>query len=392
MASLILPGAGFSQVAPASQVADRTFPFHIYSNHIFLTVRANGSPPLSFILDSGASVSVLHTRNASAAKIPPPKPRARKGAGAAAESEVYEANNIPLSLDGFDVPAKEIVVLPLGRMESVFGRSIDGILGPDIFEHYVVELDYQQRTVTLRDPRTFHYSGAGTAIPLQLQGHRPYARVRIDMPDGRSQEGSFLLDIGAKGAVGLQTPFVKKHGLPGAGQDTILHYSYFVTGESPELLGRVKTVHLGPFLIDNPVAAFSQAREGSAMDRSYDGSIGGEIFRKFKVTFDYSRKQIILEKTAEFDDPYGADMSGLTLLAPGEGFKAIRVEHVLEKSPANAAGLREADVLEAIDGQPVGSITLEQLRKLFEQERTYKLQIRRGEQIVEVALSTKKLI
>src|SRR5437762_1539501 len=105
--SLILSAAAFSQVPPSPREPDRTFAFDIYTNHIFLTVRANGSPPLGFILDSGASVSVLHTRNASVAKVPPPKPRAGKGAGAAAALQVFEAGNVSLGLDGLDLLAKE---------------------------------------------------------------------------------------------------------------------------------------------------------------------------------------------------------------------------------------------------------------------------------------------
>jgi hypothetical protein len=44
--------------------------------------------------------------------------------------------------------------------------------------------------------------------------------------------------------------------------------------------------------------------EGSGASKENDGLIGGEIFRRFKLILDYSRKRMILEPNNHFNDPY----------------------------------------------------------------------------------------
>ena len=60
------------------------------------------------------------------------------------------------------------------------------------------------------------------------------------------------------------------------------------------------------------------------------GNIGNEILRRFKVTFDYSRAQMILEPNNAIDQPDEFDMSGLSPLAEesdlrvyGQGYRGF---------------------------------------------------------------------
>jgi hypothetical protein len=77
-----------------------------------------------------------------------------------------------------------------------------------------------------------------------------------------------------------------------------------VGGEQKLLVGRVKAVRLGRFILNNPTVALSLDTEGSGASAEIDGLIGGEVFRRFKVILDYSRKQMILEPNKNLNDPY----------------------------------------------------------------------------------------
>jgi C-terminal processing protease CtpA/Prc len=145
--------------------------------------------------------------------------------------------------------------------------------------------------------------------------------------------------------------------------------------------------------MQGPITAFSQAAKGSAADRSYDGAIGGEILRRFKLIFDYSRRQLVLEPNGSISDPFEADMSGLSLSAHGDGFQTVRCDNVDPGSPAAEAGIVPGDILQAIDGQPVVGAMLPRLHELLRVDgKTYALQIQRGDQRLEVRLTTRRRV
>jgi membrane-associated protease RseP (regulator of RpoE activity) len=126
----------------------------------------------------------------------------------------------------------------------------------------------------------------------------------------------------------------------------------------------------------------------------YAGILGGEILRRFTVIFDYSRRRMILEPNAHFDQPHDHDKSGLLWRAVGKSFNSFKVFQVIDNSPAAEAGLREGDTLEAVNGAPAASLTLEQLRRNFAQAEgtEYTLRISREGKPAETKLRLRRLL
>jgi len=166
-----------------------------------------------------------------------------------------------------------------------------------------------------------------------------------------------------------------------------------VSGESPVVAGREESLTLGRVAILNPTVGFSQATKGAHSWADFDGFLGSEIWRRFRVTLDYSRKQMRLEPNDSLRDPFESDMSGLILIADGADFNTFRISQIRSDSPAAAAGLREGDVLLALDGQPASTFTLFQLKQIFKQDdREVLLRVRRGEEQLQVRFRLKRRI
>jgi C-terminal processing protease CtpA/Prc len=137
----------------------------------------------------------------------------------------------------------------------------------------------------------------------------------------------------------------------------------------------------------------STASKGSTADPSYDGVIGGEVLRRFKIIFNYPRKQIILEPSSALDQPFDIDTSGISLVATGENLNTIVVEHVLEDSPASSAGLKEGDTIVSLDGRGTSDYTLDQVRQMFKgDDSEHQLEIRRGDERLQVRIRSGELI
>jgi C-terminal processing protease CtpA/Prc len=159
-------------------------------------------------------------------------------------------------------------------------------------------------------------------------------------------------------------------------------------------VARIESLRLGQLTIKNPVAAFSRATSGVLAGSVFDGIIGAEILRRFKVIIDYSRQQMILEPNERLNGPYEYDMSGVVVTAERPDFRTYKIYRVLDRSPAAKSGLKEGDEITALNGQPVANFTLEQIRQMFTQGAgvEYKLSVRRNKQLLSVVLKLRKLI
>jgi len=368
-------------------------PFELTSNHIYLQVRVNNSEPLWFILDTGASLSVIDVERAKALGLELAGKLEGRGAGERSVDVAF-VKGASFSLPGVELFDQTIAALSLDSLEPYEGRAIDGILGYDFISRFVVEIDYAKKIINLYDAHSFKYDDNGESIPITLEESVPHVRAKIVLPGRNPIEGKFTVDIGSRGALSLAKPFTEANRLLESVPKTIqAPFGAGVGGETKQLIGRVKSLQLGRFIIENSVAGFSQDVKGALASPDYAGLIGGEILRRFKVIFDYSHQQMILEPNAQLSEPYEYDMSGVYLIAEGPDFKVFKAHRVIENSPASEAGLREGDVITAVDGRPATEFTLEQMRQMFKQEgMEYLLSIKRGEKLLQIIIKLRRLI
>jgi hypothetical protein len=372
------------QQAPSGPVA--IVPFELYHNRVYLMVKVNGAGPFRLILDTGSVVSGLNEARTRDLGLQLKGKAAMRGNGEKT-TPVELAKNVSFALGGVELVEKVVAVFSFQDFESHEGRAVYGILGLNLFYRYVAEIDYANKTLKLYEPKGYVYSGDGEIVPL------PLFHCKIEMAGQSPIDGEMGIDQGTYTAVRLFRNFTEKHALIAADNKNMLpSFGYGLGGEYKEVTGRLQTLQIGRLKIDDPVTSFSQASSGATVGGGTAGTIGGEILRRFKVILDYSRKQMILEPNANFHEPYSADMSGLTLIAEGKDQATIQAHHVLEKTPAAEAGVREEDVIETIDGKSAAEIGFEQVQELFRHEGTYLLGIKRGEQRMQITIKTRRLI
>ena len=146
-------------------------------------------------------------------------------------------------------------------------------------------------------------------------------------------------------------------------------------------------------MLERPIASLSQATQGATAQKDIGGMLGDEVLRRFILTFDYSRKRMILEPNPRFAEPFDENMSGLILESTSVDLTTFKVSRVLAKSPAAEAGLQEGDVLLEFDGRPAGEFSLGSIEDAFRQENSsLALKVKRGEQLKQMTIRTKRLI
>ena len=366
----------------SGQSASR-IPFERVGNFVYLRARVNDSEPLWFLLDTGATASYFDTERAKALGL----------------GQNNSIKSVSLSFPGVKISNQNFSLQPLGFW-IYNGHAADGLLGFDFISRFVIEIDYVNNTVSLHEPNSYKYAGSGEVVPLTLLeddsgGKVPLIQVKITQQGRATIEGKFIADTAVRSAVSFNTPFVDANKLLQPAQQTIevpLGGGAMVR-ESKQSIGRVPNIQFGQFTFKKPVAIFFQDKQGVVASPEFDGVIGNEILRRFKVIFDYSRRQMILEPNRDISDREEYDMSGMLLIDEGTDFKTFKVRRTIENSPATVAGLREGDIISVVDGKPVANLTLEQMRQMFKQKgRSYRLTVVRDGRKIQTKIKLRRLI
>ncbi|MDQ3907419.1 MAG: aspartyl protease family protein [Acidobacteriota bacterium] len=366
-------------------------PFELGHNLIFVRARVNGSGPLWFILDTGASASLLS--ESVAKELGLREGRRERGTGTGGPIEVGMIDGVTFALPGVEVTGQTVGAFPMDEFGFVAGRRVGGVLGYDFIKEFVVELDYAARSLNLYEPAGYGYEGAGEIVPVNFFNHKPHTRATVVLDDRQSFDGTFEIDTGGDGVLVASTAFVKAHKLDELIPNRRATNSGGAGGTVGASEGRVAAVRVGRFALNRPIVTLIQARAGEHATERFDGVIGGEFFRRFKLILDYSRSRVVLEPNAHLGDPVEADMSGLEFAADGPDFKQFVVNEVAPGSPAADAGFKEEDVLVSIDDRPSSALTLEEIRALLQQEGAERtLTIRRGGETLKFRIKLRRLL
>ena len=125
-------------------------PIELDNNIIFVRARVNGSRPLKFIFDTGASVSVVNADLIGELKL---KVEGHAdGTATGGTIHVGLVNGVSLSVEGAEVTNQIFATLPLDKSPCV---QFDGIIGYDFINQFIVEIDYSHSVINLYSPQTY---------------------------------------------------------------------------------------------------------------------------------------------------------------------------------------------------------------------------------------------
>jgi hypothetical protein len=131
------------QAAPVS--ANKECSFEFRKGLIWLTVTSSQSPrPLRFLLDTGASVSVLNSSTVDSLKLRRGRPVRVKGVEAAATG--YWPQRLAAEVGEIALP-EEFLAVDLSELSRACTCRIDGLVGADFFRERVVQIDFVSQKI-----------------------------------------------------------------------------------------------------------------------------------------------------------------------------------------------------------------------------------------------------
>ena len=262
-------------------------PFEYSGNQIIVKARINNSIDAAFIVDTGASQSVIDESLANALG-PHPSSTISITAGARALPLAYTKIS---SLSLGSVTVNDIPVLIKNLSDLADHPS--GLLGANILKRFLITIDFENNRIVLADPRNDSAREGATVVPT-LSVFGGTALIVKGKLDDRL-ETNFLVDTGASFNNLPQTLAhrVYNGSLPAVGVIFGLDGQRINIGSI-----RCKSLQLASASIAHPVFTLTPdgtLPNGGLFNASGLGILGNPIWSQFRTTIDYRNERIVLE-------------------------------------------------------------------------------------------------
>ena len=272
----VLLGASSFQARIEVPAGGTTVTMTDFGGRPMVDVRINGKGPYPFILDTGASHTIVDESLARELALPAAENMGSLGS---------------VTVDEFRVGDTVLRGLRAGSMGGMLSASSApdrprGVLSAAAFPGHLVVLDYPGRRVRITpgslpaadNRRVFEYrtNEVLPVIPVRVAGH----------------EYRIHLDSGSGSAVTLPTRYAAE--LPLAAPPVTIGTARTVAGSFPVQAAMVKgTVEIGEFTVDVTEIKFSDLRPGAEPGI---GNVGGAFLKSFVVTCDSANRRVRFER------------------------------------------------------------------------------------------------
>jgi hypothetical protein len=366
-----------------------TINFKTSSNLIIIPVAINNSDTLNFILDTGVNYPIItELPFVNKLSLNFLQPINIKGLGEGEQLTAYRSGNNVISLNGLVAYDQEIhmVINENFQISHILGIPVHGLIGFNLFKDYVVKIDYVEHKITLIKPEFYTYKerDKDIVLPLIFEQNKPFVKTSIVTDKNQDVPVKLLVDTGASDALWLSTNSDSRISLPENHIETFLGRG--LSGDLYGKKGRIGAIWVGPLVLYEPIVAFPDNVLVDQLIGKNDrnGTLGGEILRRFYVTMDYPNSRLILRPNGNIKDDFNYNMSGLEVTNPMPGLPIFLISDIRKNSPAYYAGLQENDQIIALNNANSKEITLNDINLLFQSHEDKKVKmtvIRNGEHI-----------
>ncbi|NRB59997.1 MAG: aspartyl protease family protein [Winogradskyella sp.] len=377
--------------------------FELVSNLIIIPIEVN-DVPLSFVLDTGVSKPILfNLTEDDSLNLQSIQKFSLHGLGADGEIEAIRSkynrikfgNALGTNQDLFVVFDQSIDFTPR------LGIWIHGIIGYDLFKDFIVEINYSGKYIRLHKHESFKNKASKKwrRIPLDVYRNKPYVNSFATIGEDEKPI-KLLIDTGSSDALWLFEN--KNKGLyPNLNKNFVDYLGKGLSGSVYGKRSKINTFKLSDFELNNVNVAFpdSVSIDKNRIYKDRNGSLGGEILKRFNLFFDYKNEMLYLKKNSNYKLSFTYNNSGIVLERNGSQFirekvkvpskdnfsqsdmNAVRINmsidyrvvlkpiyevvELRETSNAYASGLRIGDIIIAVNGHEVYEYKLPEVNSFF---------------------------
>jgi hypothetical protein len=320
--------------------------FEFFGNErIFIPATINGQP-VKLLLDSGAGITVLDSGYAKKIGI---KPHGAVGAtGVVGTAKMELASDLRIKLGKLTLHHITAGVIDLAAVSVGVRHPTPLILGKEVFNQLIVDIDFQRHQIALRDPDGF--SNPPGAVRLALGRHGQGRTVPVSVAGGAPVQFDF--DLGDDFPLTIYPTYpIRAQLLEGKPQSLKLNGG--VGGVVQTKVATVSSITIGGLPLPPIPTLFPDPSEGGFNSDRTAGNIGLPVFARFRLITDYPHEALwLIPDPKALAEPFPKDRSGLIARHMGDRLKVLMVA---PDSPAERSGWKEGTEIVAVDGNKVSA-------------------------------------
>lgn len=255
-------------------------------NFLVAEVMVNGQGPYRFLVDTGATQTVVSDKVIEALGLKKIATSIMFGVGGEGklESSIYRADSLKVG----DVTVLNVALGTLGN--PLLGLVMDGILAPGLFSDFVITIDYPKTQIEL----TRSAPASGTAVPVWCFSGLLMTPVEVN----GKYKGNFLIDTGADATL-LAHSMANNLGITKDTPGATLNLPIGGIGGLDDGVLVVPSVTLKtPFESQrfDKLMAIELHGMSSLIQTELSGVLGYDALKDYRVTLDYQRAEIRLNR------------------------------------------------------------------------------------------------
>lgn len=412
-----------------------TIPFQLINNLIFIPLEINGVN-LTFLLDSGIEESILFSlddkdelkfNNVEKIKL--------RGLGSSDFIEgLKSSGNQVVFQDGIVDENHTIYIILDDKLNfsGSVGIPVNGFIGYQFFKNFKVEINYLSQKIYVYKPSheiKNRKLKKFSEFEVTLHNNKPYLSSIFEFDD-KKVDGKLLLDIGNSDAFWFFANKINNYTFSNQSFDDFLGKGF--NGDIFGKRTKLSSFRFDTFEFKNPYVVIPDltSLQNVKWAEYRVGSIGGEIFKRFTIIFDYNNKKMYLKKNKNFKLPFKYNMSGIEINHAGlqwvqekvplnaslvtrektayensylesENLKykfilkpIYLIANVRKNSPADLSGLKKDDIVITINGFAVGKFKLQDVNALLQSNEGKKIniEVERGSKRLKFTFYLKNII
>ena len=280
------------------------------------------------------------------------------------------------------------------NLSSSLGLGIDGIIGYDLFKDVVLQTNYINKKIKFYDKNKYPIERKKSnreVIPLKIIHGKPHIHIQIkELGKDISKSLMVLIDLGASFSsllysndkVHIDTPKVFLDASIGKGLS-----GEYIKGK----IGVIESLSFGKTSFKYPIANYPEKKYYQIILKNTptrSGSIGGDISRRFCMTFIYSDSILLLKPNLFMDKKFTYNKTGIEIASSSFFSHTYQIKNIRKNSPADMAGLRAKDIILKINRVNVTISNYEEINAMLldVQKRKLDIQIIRNGEVLNFTL------